>query len=692
MRASVSHTRGALTNDAEGLPDKDDELCPPCAHQGQCSQLDTLREVSTRATEQAQLYSHLLGAVPVPLCRIQAQGHIIDANRACEALLLMPVAALRGLQLPRFGLDDAACLTLQVALERARTTGQHKAPHIWFGIDGNPVLIDLHFSQAPESSSAEDEWIVALMDQTQTYREHHALMQAHDLLQEANKLNQELALVADRSPNVVMICDGLQRIRWVNTSFTQQTGYTLAEARGRKPTDLLTERDIPPEGASELEARLRQGGAIDRTVMTRRRKDGSTYAVEGTILPIQGEDGLIHRHIMIEQDISERLRAEAEREALLRAEASHLAKTEFLSRMSHNMRTPLNAVMGFAHLLKDSTNPPLSSSQKGKLDIIHQAGQQLLTLVDQALQLARLEHALEPYQSSRVELDAVVQECIEMLRDEAEHKNINLQALVQPNGLAVRADAQRTREILLNLLSNAIKYSPDRRSVVVQVSSSPDPTLAQVTVQDQGVGIAEADLPLLFRPFTRLESTRDMAQGHGIGLAISQRLAHLMQGTLSAQSQLGVGSAFTLSLPLAGDAPAAPSSTEDSRALPPLPALNVLCVEDNDMNRLLIDAVFSAYPQVRLSMASSLAEGLEAVQRLQPDVVLLDINLPDGNGLSLCQTVRQHTQWPQPLVIALSADALPEHIDTAMACGVDHYLVKPLQIRRLLDILSSYPH
>lgn len=634
----------------------------------------------------------LLTDVPVALCRINPQGQLFGANKAASRLLRRSVAQLDGQLLHRFGIDDAHRLTLQRCIEEATRRELYEVPQQWLSVDGDPVLVDLYFSRMPGHESASDAagWMVALVDETRQHRENEALMQAHQALQTALATNQELALVADRSPNVIMICDGAQRIRWVNPSFTHHTGYTLAEARGRTPTELLGSPDTRPDTLALIQARLQHGDAIDRVHLGRRRKDGTVYTAEVSILPIRNDAGHITRHIMIEEDITDRLQAEIEREALMRAEASQAAHTEFLSRMSHNMRTPLNAVLGFSQLLKRSKAPPLSPLQQDQLQLIHQAGEQLLELVDQALQLARLEHSLEDYQPQSVTVGPLIDECVAMLHDRATARNTVL--AIDADHVVAHADPQRLREILHTLVVNAIQYSPPGRTVLVTASIEPRHGQVLIAVHDEGVGISAQELPRLFQPFTRLESSAHMGPGHGIGLAISHRLAELMHGDLSVQSTPGQGSTFTLSLPAAGDPDDIPpiSLMSEEPDPPELPPLSLLCVEDNAMNRLLIDAVFSTYPQVVVSMATTVAEARQSLRQITPDVVLLDINLPDGHGLDLCRALRADTALPQPLVVALSADALPEHIDHAMEAGVDHYLVKPLQIRRLLDILAEH--
>ncbi|HEX5311296.1 ATP-binding response regulator, partial [Aquabacterium sp.] len=328
---------------------------------------------------------------------------------------------------------------------------------------------------------------------------------------------------------------------------------------------------------------------------------------------------------------------------------------------------------------------------KQKLDIIHKAGKQLLSLVDQALQLAHLEHHAEPCESRRVDLLPVLTDAVDMLRDRATAQQLTLTLEASP--CAAWAEPQRVREVVLNLLSNAIKYSQAQRTIWLRCGPVPhNPNQVFIEVQDQGVGIAADALPLLFQPFTRLEPTRAMASGHGLGLAISRRQAQLMQGDITVNSHVGQGSAFRLILPADLSLQDTLPSTDEFEAqhyAPALPPMQLVYVEDNAMNRSLVESVLGAYPQVDVALAGTVAEGLAVIEQTVPDVVLLDITLPDGSGQDICRLIRSEPERHQPLLIALSADALPQHIAAAMEAGFDEYLVKPLQIHRLLEVLAN---
>ena len=642
-------------------------------------------------SRQQQLYDRLLTELPVPLMRITRRGQITHANRPAEQLLGLRQDDLTGLLLHEFGTNDFTRQQLErAALIGGIDSGRQALRRQSLRTQQNTIHVDLHFSEVQASSGLEKQWLVALIDQTHLQREHEALRHALDALRQANDVNQELALVADRSHNMIMICDTERSIRWVNPSFTRITGYSLAESLGQNPSRLFQGPETDAAVLDVINQKLARGEAVDRLAIMQYRKDGAPYWAEISIQPVKDDSGCVVRYIAIGQDITDRLQAQTEREALVRAEASHAIKSEFLSRMSHNMRTPLNAVLGFSQLLSMSKDEGLDAGHRQKLEIIHKAGKQLLSLVDQALQLAQLEHRAEPCETRRVDLLPMLTDAVDMLKEKATAQQLNI--VLEASPCAAWAEPQRVREVVLNLLSNAIKYSQSGRTIWVRCGQISGAQQVFIEVQDQGVGIASDALPLLFQPFTRLEPTRGMASGHGLGLAISRRQAQLMQGDITVASQPGQGSVFRLILP-ADQGPADINTAVEAGApeqyMPPLPAMQVVYVEDNAMNRSLVESVLSAYPHVDVALAGTVADGLLAIEKTRPDVVLLDINLPDGTGLDICRLIRSHPDRPQPVLIALSADALPQHISSAMEAGFDEYLVKPLQIHRLLDVLSN---
>ncbi|MEY4430042.1 MAG: hypothetical protein RLZZ182_2731, partial [Pseudomonadota bacterium] len=439
-------------------------------------QSDALQASQQEALAQAERYRHLLRAAPVAMCQLDARGAIRTPNDALCQLLGQSAAELQDQLLYRLGRDELQRVRALQAVQQSTHCPTHEVRGVWLQGAQGPLLVDMHFSEVPGPRQTEPQpgpqqrWLVALVDQTARHREHVALQEANEALRKALAVNQELALLADRSPNAVMICDADQRIRWVNPSFIQATGYSLQEARGMRPDDLLGPGANDPT-SQLMQQRVQRGEAVDRVRMARQTRTGAQYWAEVSVLPVRNEAGLITRHIVIERDISDRLQAEAEREALMQAEASHAAKTEFLSRMSHNMRTPLNAVMGFAHLLLQGPEAVNLPGQRKKMEIIHQAGQQLLGLVNQALQLAQLEHALEDYAPEAINLQPLAQECASLMAGQAQAHG--QQIVCDVPMVCAMGDAQRVREILDNLLSNAVKYSPGPG--VIEVRGQLDP-------------------------------------------------------------------------------------------------------------------------------------------------------------------------------------------------------------------------
>jgi PAS domain S-box-containing protein len=509
-------------------------------------------------------------------------------------------------------------------------------------------------------------------------------------LQRAQATNQELALVADRATDAIMICDAQRCISWVNPAFTRLTGFSLTECHGQLPEELLSGPHTDPGTITRINQILAQGGSIEHLEVCHHRKDGEPFWVSRSVQPVHGPEGQINRYIEVLTDISDKRRAEVEHNKRLEAEVALATKVEFLSRMSHSMRSPLNAILGFTQLLDMVDANQLPEPQRRHIGHIHTAGQQLLSLLDQALEYAKLDDKPMGIRPQRVELSVLLREVRAALEDDALAQDITV--VVDCQCPAVWADPQHTRAILMNLMSNAIKFSPQGGTIWLQGKVAQDERIGIVEVRDQGYGIEQNDLPRLFQPFTRLDTAPGKPAGNGLGLAVSQRLAELMHGRIDVTSTLGRGSVFALRLPLA-EGPGAlrfnsPRAGEPAVMLPPL---RVVHIEDNALNRSLVEAMFAAYPQVRLYSAETAAEGMASIETMHPDVALVDINLPDGSGLDLCRRLRAQAEFKKLPLIALSADALPDHIARALQTGFSHYLVKPLQINRLLQILAALP-
>ncbi len=518
------------------------------------------------------------------------------------------------------------------------------------------------------------------------------MRQIQAALQRAQATNQELALLADRVSDAVMICDAQRCIRWVNPSFSRLTGFSLSESLDQQPEELLSGPHTEAALITRINQTLAQGHAVENLEICHHRKDGEPFWVARTVHPLPDADGQVTRYIELMRDVSAQRRAEAEHTRRLQAELTLVAKADFLARMGHSMRSPLNAIMGFSQLLDMQDQTGMPESLQRQLGHIRTAGQQLLSLLDQALEFARLDEPSVTLRPQRLAMTGLLREVCAAQEALARKHNVTVVVDCAPH--TVWADPQPTKDILVQLLNNAIRVSPAGSTVWLRAREVTEERMGIVEVRDQGAGIDQSDLPKLFHPFTRLDraTEADSSEGHGLGLAVAQRMAALMHGRIEVHSTLGEGSVFGLKLPLAERThTTTPTSARPSEPLVMLPPLRVVHIEDNALNRSLVEALFATYPQVRLLSADTAADGLACIESMQPDVALVDINLPDGSGLDLCRQLRAKAAFKKLPLIALSGDALPDHIARALQAGFNQYLVKPLQINRLLTILAALP-
>lgn len=374
----------------------------------------------------------------------------------------------------------------------------------------------------------------------------------------------------------------------------------------------------------------------------------------------------------------------ADEQAKALASASQ-AKSEFLAGMSHELRTPLNAVIGFSELMRmNEAAEPLTRRQSQAVEQILASGQHLLALIEEVLDLARIEAGKLSMSVERVDPQLVVRQVCDNLRPQAEAAGVTIRAPHPTAGLGVVADRTRLRQVLINLVSNAIKYNRPGGDVLLEVRQTAEGVA--LAVHDTGVGIPEERMAELFQPFNRLgRETSDVA-GTGIGLAVSRRLAEAMDGRLEAASRAGEGSTFTLYLPLAR--PAAAPVTATPLTTGSLPEATMLYVEDNPSNIALMRHVIAALGPIQLHVAENGHEGLALARDLRPDVILLDINLPGLSGFELKARLDADPLTRGLPVLALSASAMPQDVKRGREAGFRDYLTKPLDITALAEALN----
>jgi len=389
-------------------------------------------------------------------------------------------------------------------------------------------------------------------------------------------------------------------------------------------------------------------------------------------------------------DISARKADEA---ALIRArdeaERANRAKSEFLSRMSHELRTPLNAILGFGQLLERDAAHPLTRMQLENVGEILHGGRHLLNMINEVLDLARVESGKLSVSMEPVSIAPILRECLSLAGPLAEARGIRLVEQLSPDcGVTVLADRTRLKQVLLNLLSNAVKYNRAGGSVSIACIREGD--AVRLGVSDTGPGLTPEQRAVLFMPFERLGADKGSIEGTGIGLALSKRLTELMQGEIGVESEPGRGSTFWVKLSVAAAESSASGAGEEKADAVSTRQWTLLYMEDNPANLRLMARILSKREGVRLIAAERPGIGMELAIAHRPDLILVDINLPDMDGFEVLRGLRDHAETRTTPVIGISANATPKDIERARAAGFADYLSKPLDINSLLAAVDTH--
>jgi len=406
------------------------------------------------------------------------------------------------------------------------------------------------------------------------------------------------------------------------------------------------------------------------------------YAPEGQLMYLRADSMDITSMKMAEKDM---LAAKDE------AEKANAAKSEFLSRMSHELRTPLNAILGFSQLLETDRREPLTPSQEGRVNEIKKGGSHLLELINEVLDLSRIEAGKLTLSIENLDILSVIEETLTLVLPLAEKHYISIENRIQ-NPVYVKADRTKLKQAILNLLSNAIKYNIQNGSVVLDSRLNSENKVC-ISVKDTGKGLSSSELDQIFEPFNRLDADQTQVEGTGIGLTITRRLMELMDGSVHVESKEGTGSTFTLLLPQ-GNAADILINPVDLVSQPitssSIDQHVILYIEDNPANLTLVEEILKHRKDIRLLSAPQAIMGIDLARSHGPDLILMDINLPEMDGFEALRRLNAYEETKNIPVLAVSANAMESDVLRALKAGFKSYIKKPFDLQFFIQEIDKF--
>jgi len=683
------------------------------------AQEDTNRQLHAakrKAQDEAEKLAVTLNSIGDAVIATDAQARVTLLNPVAQKLTGWTLAQALGQPVDEvfkiFSKATRQTVLVPVVATLAHGTVQGLANHtLLLSRDGTEY--DIADSCAPIRDS--DGVVVGAVLVFRNVTDEHAAQQAlrkFSALQNAIFNNANFFCIATDAKGVIQI---------FNVGAERMLGYSAAEVTNHiTPADLSDPQELITRAATlsqELDTPISPGfealvfkasrGIEDTYELSYIRKVGSRLPALVSVTALRDENQAIIGYLLVGIDNTARRAVEVERErsdqvlrdknaeleaARANADKANLAKSEFLSAMSHELRSPLNAILGFAQLI-ESGSPLPTPGQKTSIDQILRAGWYLLELINEVLDLSLIESGRLSLSREPVSLPEVLQDCQTLMAPLALKKDIHMHFPQHLVPRFVEADKTRLKQVMINLLTNAVKYNRDGGSVDITCGVRA-PQRLRISVQDTGDGLSLEQIEHLYQPFNRLGKEDSAEEGTGIGLVVSKRLVEQMGGAIGVVSVVGSGSLFWIELALVAAPEFYEPQTEPAAPRPAATAEDaqvrtLLYVEDNRANMQLVEQLIARRPDMRLYGAEDAMRGIALAREHQPEVILLDINLPGISGLQALKILHEDPATQHIPVLALSANAMPRDIEKGLAAGFFRYLTKPIRVTDFMEALDT---
>jgi len=535
--------------------------------------------------------------------------------------------------------------------------------------------------------------IAFLTDITERQQAEHEIKRLNQKLEsQIRETETRYAQIVELAEEGIWVTDVQGNTTYTNQAMARMLGYTEVEILGHAIADFLTPGDNRFTPASSIPLNPSQ---VHRQEVELRTKTGNNIWAYMSTSPVLDDQGNLLWSCALVYDITERKQAEKqlresnERISLANAELARATrlKDEFLASMSHELRTPLNAILGLAEALQEEVYGSLTPKQRKSLATIEQSGKHLLELINDILDLSKIESGKMSLSVSLVSVDSLCESSLTFIKQQAQQKNIRLDYHIAPGLSEIEVDERRIRQVLVNLLSNAVKFTPDGGKVSLQVTTDPDGEQLQLSVTDTGIGIAPENLDKLFKPFVQLDSSLSRRYaGTGLGLALVRRIVELQGGSIALESEVGKGSCFTVMLPWKHPSRIGERLKQSKLMVGELPPIHkALVVEDSDASANHI-ARYLGELSITVLIHPQGEGTIDAVQTFKPDVIILDILLPHISGWEVLVQLKANPATQSIPVVVVSVVDDPTQ---ALELGASDYLLKPISRPQLQSVLSQ---